>query len=85
MKDVSEQMFLSVVGGENGDFFGGVTESAHVHESGNNEFRLGQVLVEVRIRFRFAHAVEILHVDNLRKYEQLNPTLSDLDEILFVI
>ena len=50
MKDVPKQMLLPVVSGENGDLFCGVAQSPHVHESGNDELGLGQVLIEVGIR-----------------------------------
>ena len=65
MEDVSEQMLLPVVGGEDGDLFGGVAQRPHVHERGHDELRLGQVLVKVGIRLRFADPIEVLHVDHL--------------------
>ena len=49
MEYIPEKMLLAVVSGENGDFFGGVTKSSHVHESCHDKLRLGEVLIEVGI------------------------------------
>ena len=65
LKHVPEKVLLTVVSSENGDLFGGVSERAHVHESGHDKLSFSQVLVEVRVGFRFTNTVEIFNVDDL--------------------
>lgn len=42
--DVSDQVFLSVVGGEDADAVGGVAQQTHVHVESHGVLRLPQVL-----------------------------------------
>ena len=58
-------MLLSVVGGEDGDLFGGVSQEPHVHESGDHVLGFGQILVEEGTRLRLAHVVEVSDVNQL--------------------
>lgn len=44
VEDVSDQMFLSIVGGEDADALRRVAQQTHVHEQGYSVLRFSQVL-----------------------------------------
>ena len=62
---ITDQMFLAIIRGQNGDLFGRVTNQPHVHKSGHHEFGLGQILIEKGAGRRFADSIEILNIDQL--------------------
>ena len=47
LNDISDEMFLTVVSRQNGDLLSRVSDKSHVHESCDNVFSFGQVLVEI--------------------------------------
>ena len=44
LDDVTDEMLLAVVGGQDGDALRGVADEAHVHEEGHHILRFSQVL-----------------------------------------
>lgn len=62
---ISDQSLLAIVGGQDRDLVARVADEPHVHEESNDVLGLGQVLVEVWLRLRFAHAIVVVDVDEL--------------------
>ena len=63
--NILQEGLLTVVGGEDGDLLGRVSDKPHVHVDGHDELGLGQVLVEEGTGLAFTHSIEVRYIDEL--------------------
>jgi len=56
--DVPDQVLLAIISSKDRDLFGRVAQETHVHKDSHNVLGLGQVLIEVRVRFRLSNALK---------------------------
>ena len=57
---ISQQVFLTVVCGQDGDLISRVTQQSHVHEQRDTVLSFSQILVEVRVGFRLTDSLLFL-------------------------
>ena len=72
--NISDELFLTVVGCNDADLFSGVSEQSHVLENSYHIFGLPEILVEVRGGAELSLSLELRYIDQLEGVDETRVT-----------